>query len=65
MTSLFDDKQADIIDALNTISIYLDNIINKNNIILIIWKNQTLLSFNLLNPIPMIPQPRFWTYSYP
>ena len=32
MISLSDDKQADIIDAFNTTSSYLDNIININNV---------------------------------
>ena len=30
MMSLFDDKQADVIDAINTLSRYLDNILNIN-----------------------------------
>ena len=32
MISLSDDKQADIIDVLNTTSRYLDNILNINNV---------------------------------
>ena len=32
MMSLSDDKQADIIDAFNTTSRYLDNILNINNV---------------------------------
>ena len=32
MMSLSDDKQADIIDAFNTISRYLDDILNVNNV---------------------------------
>ena len=32
MMSLSDDKQADIIDAFNTISRYLDDILNINNV---------------------------------
>ena len=32
MLSLSDDKQADIIDALNTTSRYLDDILNINNV---------------------------------
>ena len=32
MMSLSDDKQADIIDAFNTTSIYLDDILNINNV---------------------------------
>ena len=38
MISLSYDKQADIIDALNTTSRYLDNILNINNVqILTLW----------------------------
>ena len=32
MMSLFDDKQADVIDAFNTTSRYLDDILNINNV---------------------------------
>ena len=32
MMSLSDDKQADVIDAFNTTSRYLDNILNINNV---------------------------------
>ena len=32
MVSLSDDKQADIIDTFNTTSIYLDDILNINNV---------------------------------
>ena len=32
MMSLSDDKQADVIDAVNTTSRYLDNILNINNV---------------------------------
>ena len=34
---LSDDKQADVIDAFNTTSRYLDDILNINNVILTIW----------------------------
>ena len=37
MMSLSDDKQADIIDAFNTTSRYLDDICFKNYYFLIIW----------------------------
>ena len=37
MTSLSDHKQADVIDAFNTTSRYLDDILNINNVILTIW----------------------------
>ena len=37
MMSLSDDKQADVIDAFNTTSRYLDDILNINNVILTIW----------------------------
>ena len=36
MTSLSDDKQADIIDVFNTTSRYLDDILNINNVYLTI-----------------------------
>ena len=32
MMSLFDDKQADIVDAFNTTFIYLDDILNIDNV---------------------------------
>ena len=35
--SLSDDKQAGIIDALNTNSRYLDDILNINNVYLTLW----------------------------
>ena len=37
MMSLSDDKQADVIDAFNTTSRYLDDILNINNVYLTIW----------------------------
>ena len=37
MMSLSDDKQADVIDAFNTSSRYLDDILNINNVILTMW----------------------------
>ena len=37
MMSLSDDKQADVIDAFNTTSRYLDDILNINNVFLTIW----------------------------
>ena len=37
MMSLSDDKQADVINAFNTPSIYLDDILNINNVNLTIW----------------------------
>ena len=37
MMTLSDDKQADIIDAFNTISRYLDDILNITSVNLTIW----------------------------
>ena len=37
MMSLSDDKQADVIDAFNTTSRYLDDILIINNVYLTIW----------------------------
>ena len=50
---LSEDKLADIIDAFNTTSGYLDAILNINNV--------HIFYFNLIMPIPLIPKPRFWT----
>ena len=52
--SISDDKQSHIIDAFNTASSYLDNILNKIILILTIWLvKYTLQSFNLIKPIPL------------
>ena len=57
MMSLSDDKQADVIDALNTTSRYLDDILNINNVY---FDNMVYLqSSNLMKPIPLIPKPHF------
>ena len=57
------DKQADIIDALNTASSYLDDIININNVY---FDNMdvkyTLQSSDLIKLIPLIQKLRFETY---
>ena len=37
MMSLSDDNQAGVIDAFNTLSRYLDDILNINNVYLTIW----------------------------
>ena len=44
MMSLSDDKQADVIDAFNTTSRYLDNILNINNVYFDKTINQVYLS---------------------
>ena len=60
MMSLSDDKQADIIDVLNTTSRYLDDILNINNVY---FDNMvvkyTLQSSILIKLISLIPKPRF------
>ena len=60
MMSLSDDKQADVIDAFNTTSRYLDDILNINNVY---FNNMvvkyTLQSSNLMKLIPLIPEPHF------
>ena len=57
MMSLSDDKQADVIDAFNTTSRYLDDILNINNVY---FENMvTLQSSNLIKPMPLIPKPHF------
>ena len=56
MMSLSEDKQADIIDAFNTLSRYLDDILNIYNV----WYvDYTLQSSNSIKLIPLIPRPRY------
>ena len=49
MMSLSDDKQADVIDAFNTSSRYLDDILNINNVYFDIMVNQIYPSEHQLN----------------
>ena len=60
ITSLSDDKQADVIDAFNNTLRYLDDILNINNAY---FDNMvvkyTIQSSNLIKPIPLIPKPHF------
>ena len=65
MMSFSDDKQADTIDAFNTSSRYLDDILNIYNIHFDNIIKYTLQSSNLIIPIPLIPQLRFWTCICP
>ena len=51
MMSLSDDKQADIIDAFNTTSRYLDDILNINNVYLDNMVSQIYPSELLLNKV--------------
>ena len=56
MMSLSDDKQADIIDAFNITSRYLDNILNINNVYFDNMVSQIYPSVLQLNKlIPLIP----------
>ena len=59
--SLSDDKQADIIDAFNTSSRYLDDILNIDNVYFdtMVKVKYSLQSSNLIKPIPLIPKQRF------
>ena len=60
MMSLSDDKQADVIDAFNTTSRYLDDILNINNVYFDNMISQIYVqSSNLIKPMPLIPKPRF------
>ena len=60
MVSLSDDKQADIIDAFNTTSRYLDDILNINNVYFDNMVSQTYPSqLRLKKALPLIPRPRF------
>ena len=60
MMSLSDEKQPDIIDAFNTTSRYLDNILNIDNVYFDNMVSQyTLQSSNLIKVIHLIPKPFF------
>ena len=60
MMSLSDDKQADVIDAFNTTSRYLDDILNIDNVYFDnMLVKYTLQSSNLIKVVPLIPKPRF------
>ena len=60
MMSLSDDKQADVIDAFNTTSRYLDDISNINNVYFENMVSQIYPSeINLIKPMPLIPKPHF------
>ena len=62
MMSLYDDKQADIIDAFNTTSRYLDDILNINNVYFDNMVSQIYPSElwdNSIKTIPLISKPRF------
>ena len=59
--SLSDDEQADIIDAFNTTSRYLNDILNTYNVYFDTMVSQiyTLQSSTLIKLLPLIPKPRF------
>ena len=58
MMSLSDDKQADVIDAFNTTSRYLDDILDINNVDNMV--SQIYPSELQLNKaMPLIPKPHF------
>ena len=60
MMSLSDDKQAGVIDAFNTTSRYLDDILNINNVYFDNMVSQIYPSeLNLIKPMPLIPKPHF------
>ena len=68
--SLSKDKQADVIEAFNITSRYLDDFLNTNNIyfdnvVSQIYTMYTLQSSNLIKLIPLTPKPRFWTCICP
>ena len=61
MMFLSDDEQADIIDAFNTTSRYLNDILNTINVYFDTMVSQiyTLQSSTLIKLITLIPKPRF------
>ena len=62
MMSLSDDKQADVIDAFDTTSRYLDDILNINNVYFDNMVSQIYPSeLQLIKPISRIPKLHFQT----
>ena len=60
MMSLSDDNQADVIDAFNTTSRYLDDILSINNVYFGNMVSQIYpTELQLKKPIPLIPKPHF------
>ena len=60
MMSLSDDNQADITNAFNTASRYLDDILNINNVYIDNMVSQIYPSdINLIKPIPLTLTPHF------
>ena len=60
MMSFSNDKQADVIDAFNITSRYLDDISNINNVYFDYMVGQIYLqSYDSIKPIPLIPKPHF------
>ena len=59
MMALSDDEQADVIDAFNTTSRYLDDILSINNDNMVV--KYTLQSSNLIKPIHLMPKLHFYT----
>ena len=53
------DKQADIIDALNTTSRFLDDILNINNVYFDTMVSQYTLQNSIIKLIPLITKLRF------
>ena len=60
MMSLSDDRHADIIDAFNTTSRYLDDLLTINDIYFDNIVRQIYhAELNLMKPMPLILKPRF------
>ena len=65
MTSLFDVKQAEIIEAFNSTSRYLDDLLNIDNPYFEGMVNRIYqLELQLKKLIPLIPKPHFWICIY-
>ena len=60
LLAMHDDKQADVIDAFNTTSRYLDDILNINNVYFDNIVSQIYpLELQLNKHMPLIPKPHF------
>ena len=65
MLSLEDDNQSGVIEAFNTTSRYLDDLLNIDNNFFDSMVNRIYPSkFQLIMPMCQMPRPHFWIYIY-
>ena len=65
MYSLNHDNQADVIEASNSTSSYLDDLLNINNPYLTAWSIKFIhLNYGCIKPTPQVPKAPLWIYIF-